>query len=114
MSRSEAHTRKEIIDQRLLKAGWNINDPSQVTEELDIIADSWRAEDPEEKYSASESKLSSGLFKNKNPLAGVPLRQPADRPSLSFKDASESIQPGCAWLFLFSMPLLKASFHRVL
>ena len=55
MSRSEAHTRKEIIDQRLLKAGWNINDPSQVTEELDIIADSWRAEDPEEKYSASES-----------------------------------------------------------
>jgi len=33
---SESQTRKEIIDQRLLKAGWNVNAPSKVTEELDI------------------------------------------------------------------------------
>ncbi len=36
MSQSEASTRQEIIDLRLLKAGWNVNDPSQVTSELDI------------------------------------------------------------------------------
>ena len=50
MSLSEAQTRKEIIDIRLAKAGWNINDPSQVSEELDIIADLKKAEDPAEKY----------------------------------------------------------------
>lgn len=33
---NEAVTRQEIIDKRLLKAGWNVDDPSQVTSELDI------------------------------------------------------------------------------
>ncbi|MDO8648809.1 MAG: DEAD/DEAH box helicase family protein [Candidatus Peregrinibacteria bacterium] len=33
---SESKTRQEIIDDRLKKAGWNVKDPSQVTEELDI------------------------------------------------------------------------------
>jgi type I site-specific restriction endonuclease len=33
---SEAKTRQEIIDKRLKKAGWNVNDPNQVTAELDI------------------------------------------------------------------------------
>lgn len=36
MSQSEASTRQEIIDLRLLKAGWDVNNPSQVTSELDI------------------------------------------------------------------------------
>jgi type I site-specific restriction endonuclease len=50
MPLSEAQTRKEIIDIRLAKAGWNVNDLSQVSEELDIIADLKKAEDPLEKY----------------------------------------------------------------
>ncbi len=33
---SESKTRQEIIDDRLKKSGWNVKDPSQVTEELDI------------------------------------------------------------------------------
>lgn len=33
---SEAKTRQDRIDDRLKKAGWNVKDPSQVTEELDI------------------------------------------------------------------------------
>lgn len=33
---SEAKTRQELIDKRLAEAGWNVKDPSQVTEELDI------------------------------------------------------------------------------
>lgn len=33
---NEAQTRQDIIDKRLLKAGWNVADPSQVTSELDI------------------------------------------------------------------------------
>src|SRR3989338_3781119 len=36
MFQNEAKTRREIIDLRLKKAGWDVNDPSQVTSELDI------------------------------------------------------------------------------
>ncbi len=33
---NEAKTRQQIIDKRLLKAGWDVDNPSQVTSELDI------------------------------------------------------------------------------
>ena len=36
MDKNEAQTRREIIDLNLLKAGWEINDPSQVSIEFDI------------------------------------------------------------------------------
>ena len=36
MTRSEAQTRKEIIDKRLKLAGWDISSPLHVTQELDI------------------------------------------------------------------------------
>jgi predicted type IV restriction endonuclease len=34
--KTEAKTRQDIIDKRLLKAGWKVDEPSQVTSELDI------------------------------------------------------------------------------
>ncbi len=34
--KSEAKTRVELIDPKLRLAGWDLSDPSQVTEELDI------------------------------------------------------------------------------
>ena len=34
--KNEAQTRREIIDKRLKQAGWDVNDPSMVSEELDI------------------------------------------------------------------------------
>jgi len=36
MDKNEAQTRREIIDKNLRKAGWEINDPSQVSLEFDI------------------------------------------------------------------------------
>lgn len=36
MTKTESQTRQQIIDERLKKAGWDVNDPSQVTAELDI------------------------------------------------------------------------------
>jgi type I restriction enzyme R subunit len=33
---SESDTRQQIIDQRLRLAGWNVDDPTQVVQELDI------------------------------------------------------------------------------
>ena len=35
--KSEHHTRREIIDKRLLQAGWNVNDLTQVGMEYDIV-----------------------------------------------------------------------------
>lgn len=37
MTRSEAQTRSELIDQQLAQSGWNVKDPTQVIEEFDIL-----------------------------------------------------------------------------
>ena len=37
MSKTEAQTRSELIDQQLAQSGWNIKDPTQVVEEFDIL-----------------------------------------------------------------------------
>lgn len=37
MARSEAQTRTELIDRQLAQSGWNVNDPTQVVEEFDIL-----------------------------------------------------------------------------
>lgn len=37
MTKNEAQTRAELIDKLLIKSGWNVKDPTQVIEELDII-----------------------------------------------------------------------------
>jgi len=37
MDMNESETRQQIIDQKLKLAGWNVSDPSQVIQELDIV-----------------------------------------------------------------------------
>jgi len=37
MDMNEAETRQQIIDRKLKLAGWNVSDPSQVIQELDIV-----------------------------------------------------------------------------
>ncbi|MDD2775084.1 MAG: type I restriction-modification enzyme R subunit C-terminal domain-containing protein [Gallionella sp.] len=37
MTKSEAQTRSELIDQQLALSGWNVKDPTQVIEEFDIL-----------------------------------------------------------------------------
>jgi len=55
---TEAETRQEIIDKRLALAGWNVNDPSQVTEELDIDLTKGKPQ----KVSESKSKYAGHQF----------------------------------------------------
>ncbi len=75
MTLSEAQTRKEIIDKRLAKAGWDVNDPSLVTEELDIISDINRAADPQDKYSGHLFSDYALLGKDGYPLAVVEAKK---------------------------------------
>lgn len=37
MTKTEAQTRSELIDRQLAQSGWNVNDPTQVVEEFDIL-----------------------------------------------------------------------------
>ena len=37
MTKSEALTRSELIDQQLALSDWNVKDPAQVVEEFDIL-----------------------------------------------------------------------------
>ncbi len=46
MKLNESETRQKIIDKRLARAGWNVKDPSQVTEELDIVVYQKRVASP--------------------------------------------------------------------
>ena len=75
MSLSEAQTRQQIIDLRLAKAGWNVKDPSQVSEELDIITDPKKAEDPQEKYAGRLFSDYALLGKDGYPLAVVEAKK---------------------------------------
>ena len=45
---------QQIIDKRLKKSGWDVKDPSQVTEELDIVVSKKKAADPSEKYAGHQ------------------------------------------------------------
>lgn len=72
---NEAQTRKEIIDKRLAKAGWDVKDPSLVTEELDIISDINRAADPQDKYSGHLFSDYALLGKDGYPLAVVEAKK---------------------------------------
>lgn len=53
MAKNEADTRRELIDKQLALAGWDVNDASQVTQELDIdlvAAGTPRVAEPKTKY----------------------------------------------------------------
>lgn len=53
MTKTEAQTRRDLIDKHLALAGWDVNDVSQVTQELDIdlvAAGTPRVAEPKTKY----------------------------------------------------------------
>ena len=75
MSLSEAQTRQQITDKRLAKAGWNVKDPAQVCEELDIISDPKKAEDPKEKYAGHLFSDYALLGRDGYPLAVIEAKK---------------------------------------
>jgi len=96
MTDNEAKTRREIIDKRLLKAGWNVKEPSQVITELDI----WVGLPPWVKESQSEYQ--GHLFadyallgKDQSPIAVVEAKKTSIDPRVGKEQArnyAEKIQ----------------------
>lgn len=75
--KNEKQTRKEIIDTRLKKAGWNINDRTQVVEEFDIIVDVQMAAEPTTPYSGKQFSDYVLLGKDGKALAVVEAKKSA-------------------------------------
>ncbi|MBN1495368.1 MAG: DEAD/DEAH box helicase family protein [Spirochaetes bacterium] len=54
MTRTEAQTRKEIIDKKLAAAGWNLDDRTQVIEEHDILVSDERTKESHSPYAGHQ------------------------------------------------------------
>lgn len=76
MSKSEAQTRADLIDQQLALSGWNVKDPTQVIEEFDILTalpeGVAEARTPYEGHQFSDYVL---LGKDRKPLAVIEAKK---------------------------------------
>ena len=75
--KTEQQTRKEIIDDRLKQAGWNVGDLTQVIEEFDIIVDADRVQEASTKYAGHQFSDYVLLGKDGKPLAVVEAKKTA-------------------------------------
>ncbi len=76
MTRNEAQTRKEIIDKRLKAAGWDILNPLQVTQELDIwVGLPQGVKEPQTPYQGHLFADYALISKEGNPLAVVEAKK---------------------------------------
>ncbi len=71
--KNEKGTRKEIIDHRLLEAGWNVADRTQVIEEFDIVLGG--VDDPMMPYAGHQFSDYVLLSKDNKPLAVVEAKK---------------------------------------
>jgi type I restriction enzyme R subunit len=70
MSKSEAQTRSELIDQYLAQSGRNVKDPTQVVEEFDIFTGLPEGvEEPRTPYDGHQFSGYVLLGKDRKPLA---------------------------------------------
>ncbi len=76
MAKTEAQTRSELIDKQLAQSGWNVNDPTQVIEELDILITQQdgvaEPHTPREGHQFSDYVL---LGKDRKPLAVIEAKK---------------------------------------
>jgi len=73
--KNEELTRKEIIDNRLKQAGWNVTDRTQVIEEFDIIVDSNLVQESLTQYAGHQYSDYVLLAKDGKPLAVVEAKK---------------------------------------
>ncbi|MBU1697280.1 MAG: restriction endonuclease subunit R, partial [Proteobacteria bacterium] len=90
MTLTEAQTRKELIDVKLGKAGWNINDKTQVIEEFDIhvgLPDC--VEEPVTPFQGHQFSDYVLLGKNGKPLAVIEAKKTSKDAELGREQAKQ-------------------------
>lgn len=76
MTKSEAQTRAELIDQQLAVSGWNVKDPTQVVEEFDILTELPEGvAEPRTAYEGHQFSDYVLLGKDRKPLAVVEAKK---------------------------------------
>ena len=90
--KTEAQTRKEIIDNRLKQAGWNVSDRTQVIEEFDIIVDSNLVQEALTAYSGHQFSDYVLLGKDGKPLAVVEAKKTSVDAELGREQAKQYCQ----------------------
>ncbi|MFH2059832.1 MAG: DEAD/DEAH box helicase family protein [Pseudomonadota bacterium] len=87
---TEKQTRAELIDKQLAKAGWNVNDPTQVVQEYDILVDLpegvAEAQTPYQGHQFSDYVL---LGKNGKPVAVVEAKKTSKDPAIGREQAKQ-------------------------
>lgn len=76
MTKSEALTRSELIDQQLALSGWNVKDPTQVVEEFDILTSLPDGiTEPRTQYEGHQFSDYVLLGKDRKPLAVIEAKK---------------------------------------
>lgn len=85
---NEALTRIQLIDKKLLEAGWNVSDPTHVVAEYDIEVN-YIAKEPEESYSGYQYSDYVLLGKDGKPLAVVEAKRSSADASIGREQAKQ-------------------------
>ena len=93
MTKTEAQTRKQIIDKKLLQAGWTVNDRTQVVEEFDIeITQSNEVRESVSPFSGHQFSDYVLLGKDGQPLAVVEAKKTSKDAELGREQAKQYCQ----------------------
>jgi len=90
MTKSEAQTRSELIDQQLSQSGWNVKDPTQVIEEFDILtALPQGVAEPRTPYEGHQFSDYVLLGKDRKPLAVVEAKKSSKDAAIGREQAKQ-------------------------
>ncbi len=90
MSKSEAQTRSELIDQQLAQSGWNVKDPTQVIEEFDILTTLPQGvAEPRTPYEGHQFSDYVLLGKDRKPLAVVEAKKSSKDAAIGREQAKQ-------------------------
>ncbi|WP_114972786.1 DEAD/DEAH box helicase family protein [Rhodoferax ferrireducens] len=90
MSKTEAQTRSELIDQHLAQSGWNVKDPTQVIEEFDILtALPPGVAEPRTPYEGHQFSDYVLLGKDRKPLAVVEAKKSSQDAAIGREQAKQ-------------------------
>lgn len=90
MSKSEAQTRSELINQQLAQSGWDVKDPTQVVEEFDILtALPEGVAEPRTRYEGHQFSDYVLLGKDRKPLAVVEAKKSSHDAAIGREQAKQ-------------------------
>ena len=89
MTKTEAQTRKELIDRKLLQSGWDVADRSLVVEEYDIELTGDFVCEPGNPYSGHQFSDYVLLGRNGKPLAVVEAKKTSVDPAIGREQAKQ-------------------------